>query len=347
MKLSSVRALKEQLLSVPTALVEHVAMARSFRAFAARRETAGRAMNRIALGVAPKKKNDFRLAVRPQRSGPLISAMLEQIQQEARGEVDVQYIGNIVKFAKKSTRRANATQPAFYRARRRPLRIGSSISDVHEEFISAGTLGCFVVGRRSPHYLGLLTNNHVIANENANSAGDPIVQPGTLDGGENPDDQVGELGRFVRLRGSATNFIDAAIGDLHEEVEYDARQIGNLGDLSGLGDVIELAAGATLYKAGRTTGQTEGRLTAFDVDNVRVEYDMGVLRFDNQIEVEGAGNRAFSDSGDSGSLIVDEELRAIALLFAGGDEGGSNGRGLTYANPIGTVLDELNVDLEL
>jgi hypothetical protein len=346
MKLSSVRALKEQLLSVPTELVEHVTLARPFRAFSSRRETADRAMNRIALGVAPRKKNDFRLAVRPQRSGPLISAMIEQIQQEAHGEVDVQYIGNIVKFAR-GVRRTNATQPGFYRARRRPLRIGSSISDVHEEFISAGTLGCFVVGRRSPHYLGMLTNNHVIASENANSAGDPVVQPGTLDEGENPADQVGELGRFIRLRRNATNFIDAAIADLHEGIDYDALQIGNLGDLSGLGEVIELSEGAKLYKAGRTTGQTEGRLTAFDVDNVRVEYDMGVLRFDNQIEVEGAGNRAFSDSGDSGSLIVDEELRAVGLLFAGGDEGGSNGRGLTYANPIGTVLDELNVDLEL
>jgi hypothetical protein len=208
-------------------------------------------------------------------------------------------------------------------------------------------LGCFVIGRRSPHYVGMLTNNHVIANEDANSAGDPVVQPGTLDGGKFPADQVGELGRFVRLRGNGTNFVDAAIGDLLEETEYDARPIGNLGDLSGLGDVLELAAGATLHKAGRTTGQTEGSLTAFDVDNVRVEYDMGVLRFDNQIEIEGAGNRAFSDSGDSGSLIVDAELRAIALLFAGGDEGGSNGRGLTYANPIATVLDALNVDLEL
>lgn len=144
MRLSSVRALKEELLSVPTELVEHVAVARSFRAFVASRETADRAMHRIALGVVPKKaKNDFRLAVRPQRSGPLISAMIQQIEREAKGEVDVQYIG------------------------------------------------------------------------------------------------------------------------------------------------------------------------------------------------------------DSGSLIIDEQLRAIGLLFAGGDEGGSNGQGLTYANPITTVLDEIQVDLEL
>jgi hypothetical protein len=71
------------------------------------------------------------------------------------------------------------------------------------------------------------------------------------------------------------------------------------------------------------------------------------LRFDNQIEIEGSGNKAFSDSGDSGSLIVDDQLRAVGLLFAGGDVGGSNGKGLTYANPIDAVLDALKVDLEL
>lgn len=273
--------------------------------------------------------------------------MIEQIRQEARGEVDVQYIGKIVSLAKKRSNGGNAARPAFYQARRRPLRIGSSISDVADDFDSAGTLGCFVVGRRSPHYVGMLTNNHVIAGENKNGAGDPIVQPGTLDGGNVRTDQVGELGRFVRLRARGINFIDAAIGDLHDGIPYDSRQFGTLGDLSGLGDAMNLPAQATVYKVGRTTGQTQGRISAFDIDNVRVEYDMGVLRFDNQIEIEGTGKRAFSDSGDSGSAIVDEDLMVIGLLFAGGDEGGSNGLGLTYANPIGKVFDELQVDLEL
>lgn len=52
--------------------------------------------------------------------------------------------------------------------------------------------------------------------------------------------------------------------------------------------------------------------------------------------------------GDSGSLIVTVDARqAIALLFAGGDAGGSNSRGLTYGNPLRTVLDKLKVDLAL
>jgi hypothetical protein len=42
---------------------------------------------------------------------------------------------------------------------------------------------------------------------------------------------------------------------------------------------------------------------------------------------------------------VDADHRGVAILFAGGDESGSNGKGLTFANPIHTVLDELSVDL--
>ena len=49
--------------------------------------------------------------------------------------------------------------------------------------------------------------------------------------------------------------------------------------------------------------------------------------------------------GDSGSLIVDREMRAVALLFAGGETGGTNGLGLTFANPIGAVLSALKAAL--
>jgi hypothetical protein len=298
-------------------------------------------MDGIALGVTIFKKGQYRLAVRLQRRGPLINSMTEEIHKRAKGEVDVQEIGTIVKFQ-------SQTSASFYRNRRRPLRIGSSIGDVPPTgFVAAGTLGCFVVRRTAPYYIGMLTNNHVIANENANSIGTPVAQPGTLDGGAFPDDEVGVLGKVIKLKKSAANFVDAAVGDVFEDIEYDTRTIGNLGELQGQASVFDLPASATVYKVGRTTGQTKGRVTAFDIDNVQIEYDLGVLRFDNQIEIEGTGNKSFSDSGDSGSLIVDDHLQAVGLLFAGGDVGGSNGKGLTYANPIETILDALKVDLEL
>lgn len=340
MKLASVRSLKEELLGTVAPVTTGLAATAAFSAFSAVAATANRVMDGIALGVtAGKKKGQYSLAVRLQRKGPLISALTEQIRKRAKGEVDVQEIGSIVKFQ-------GPTTPAFYRARRRPLRIGSSIGDTPPPgFIAAGSLGCFVVRRRSPFYIGMLTNNHVIASENATPINGPIAQPGTLDGGAFPGDEVGLLGKVIKLKKTGKNFVDAAVGDVLEDVEIDTQTIGNLGNLQGVGDVTALPVNATVHKVGRTTGQTKGRLRAFDVDNVQVEYDLGVIRFDNQIEIEGTGKKAFSDSGDSGSLIVDDNLNAIGLLFAGGDVGGTNGKGLTFANPIQTVLDALKVDL--
>ncbi len=37
----------------------------------------------------------------------------------------------------------------------------------------------------------------------------------------------------------------------------------------------------------------------------------------------------------------------MGLLFSGSDQGGVNGQGLTYANPLRGVLDALKVDLAL
>jgi hypothetical protein len=84
------------------------------------------------------------------------------------------------------------------------------------------------------------------------------------------------------------------------------------------------------------------------VDNVVVEYDLGNLKFDDQIEIEGAGVGPFSAGGDSGSLIFTSGDRlAAALLFAGSQGGGSNGAGVTYANSIATILKRLNVQVLL
>lgn len=343
MRLESVRALKAELFetgSLAGAMAEASLLAGEVgRGAAARRRSEAAAFRSLALGVVRQVGGQYHLAVRQQRRGAVVETLTESIRRQAPGEVDVRYVGRIVK------RGPGPTTAAYYRARRRPLRIGASISDVSNEFDTAGTLGCFVVARRAPYYISLLTNNHVIAAENANAAGAPLVQQGTLDRGELPDDQIGELGKFVRLRPNRVNHLDAALGDLHDEIAIDPRPIGNLGLFRGLGDPTQLGPRAQVYKVGRTTGQTRGRITAMEVDNLEVEYDLGWLRFDDQIEVEGTGQRAFSDEGDSGSLVVDEHLRGIGLLFAGGDEGGANGRGLTYANPLAAVLDALDVDL--
>jgi hypothetical protein len=77
-----------------------------------------------------------------------------------------------------------------------------------------------------------------------------------------------------------------------------------------------------------------------DVDSkVWVDYDNGAGLFTRQVEIEG-GEEAFSDGGDSGSLILDMDRRAVALLFAGADDAN-----ITWANPIRRVLRALGVRL--
>ena len=284
------------------------------------------------LGVSARGKRNYRLAVRLQDRALEKSELVDRIAARARGEVDVRYVGRIRARAK-----------PWYRSKQRPLLIGSSTGFLASGFIMAGTLGCFVrSGSSSALYI--LSNNHVLADENRYPRGGNIVQPGALDGGSPTADRVAKLTRFVRLGPGQTNFVDCAIAKLNATVQADPHKLKGIGTLAGQ-RTSDLQVGDVVHKVGRTTGVRHGRVTAFELDGVTVEYDIGVLSFDNQIEIEGAGNRSFSDAGDSGSLIVDEQMLAAALLFAGGDHGGSNGKGLTYANPIAAVVRALNVKL--
>ena len=283
------------------------------------------------LGISVRGKKDYRLAVRLQDRALERSELVNSIAARAKGEVDVRYVGRIRARAK-----------PWYRSKQRPLLIGSSTGFLASGFIMAGTLGCFVRSGSSTA-LYMLSNNHVLADENRYPKGGSIVQPGALDGGSPTADRVAKLTRFVRLDPGQTNFVDCAIAKLNSTVQADVHKLKGIGTLTG--QRSDLQVGDVVHKVGRTTGVRHGRVTAFELDGVAVEYDIGVISFDNQIEIEGAGNRSFSDAGDSGSLIVDDLMRAAALLFAGGDHGGSNGKGLTYANPIGAVLQALKVKL--
>jgi hypothetical protein len=73
---------------------------------------------------------------------------------------------------------------------------------------------------------------------------------------------------------------------------------------------------------------------------------MGSLRFDRQTEIEGDGADPFSQGGDSGSLVLDKAGYAFGLVFSGTEQGGANGKGLTYANDLGLVLSSLDLALD-
>lgn len=65
--------------------------------------------------------------------------------------------------------------------------------------VTAGTFGVLVTDKNTGEKL-ILSNNHVLANSNDALVGDAILQPGTIDGGQNPGDAIAALERFVKLR---------------------------------------------------------------------------------------------------------------------------------------------------
>ncbi len=208
----------------------------------------------------------------------------------------------------------------------RPVPCGVSVGNDLE--CSAGTIGCVVtVGGSGTRYM--LSNNHVLARENAASIGERIDQPGRYDG--RPlcarTGQVATLSAFKVISTTSNNQIDAAIAQYTEGNV--CSMVNNLYTPSGT--VVAPSVGLAVKKVGRTSGLTTGTIAGINV-TINVGYDFGVATFVNQIYV--ASN--FIRSGDSGSLMVTQSgSNPVGLNFAGSG-------GASFTNPIGPVLSFFN-----
>ena len=242
-----------------------------------------------------------------------------------------------------------------------PVPIGVSIG---HPAISAGTFGARVTDGTD---VFVLSNNHVLANINQADINDPILQPGSWDGGVN-DDAVANLSDFepinfctvfwIWLICDQTNTIDAAIarstpgeigfetptGQYGSGVGYGAPSSiihAAYGNPNVTGDEdLDLLLGRSVQKYGRTTGNTVGTINTINA-TVNVCYDDScsmVARFVDQLIITPG---SFSAGGDSGSLIVtnDAQKNPVGLLFAGSDTD-------TIANRIDLVLDRFGVSVD-
>lgn len=286
----------------------------------------------ISIGIAPaERQGDYRLAIRQQREDAHTALVTEQLRDLAKGEVDVRFIGRV---------RKAAVSPA-QQTRNRPLLIGSSLGHYRG---SAGTLGVFARTRGKPDSaIQLLSNNHVIARENRTRMHDPVLQPGRAHGGQVNFDRVAGVAKWIRLV-TTPNTVDCAIAEKDEFVDYDPRIVPGLGIFSG-GVASDVDIDTEVSKVGAASALTHGKVTTFELNDLVVRYGIGNLLFNGQIEVEGTNDQPFAQTGDSGSLVLDRDLLAVGLVFAVSTVGGSNGRGLTYVNPIKRVMDALDIDL--
>jgi len=243
------------------------------------------------------------------------------------------------------------------KARHRPAQPGVSIGHYQ---ITAGTFG--LLTQRGDETF-ILSNNHVLANSNSAKIGDPIWQPGPLDGGTEQDriatlaefepldfgEQPGQCeiansiaGILNALAGAAgsshrlqavqqtpsQNMMDAALAR-PDDPSLVRPEILTIGRPTGVADP-EL--GQPIQKTGRTTGHTTGIVQQIDV-TVNVDYSGRQVRFTNQVIASG-----MSKPGDSGSSILDMDKKVVGLLFAGSLQ-------VTIFTPIRTILDHFNLNV--
>lgn len=206
----------------------------------------------------------------------------------------------------------------------------------------------------------------MLAAENAASIGDPILQPGTYDGGRDPADRIAVLQEFVpiqflsadpsdcpvargvaalanifaRLSGSNSrlravrmaeeeNRVDAAIARPVNPADV-SPEILELGPITAIGTA---GLGTAVKKSGRTTAVTSGEILQVDV-TADISYGAGrTARFTDQL-IAGP----MSSGGDSGSAVLDAENRLVGLLFAGSDT-------TTVINPIEHVVAALGIGI--
>lgn len=287
----------------------------------------------VAVGLAPAPDGGFRIAVRYRLGTPTARMVCRRLADELGPEVEVRRTGRVHLLAARTVPTARALGQT---GRVRPLQPGVSIA---HESVTAGTLGAFVERAGATF---LLSNHHVLVGDSG-QVGDAVLQPGPADGGTLPQDQVGALADFVVLESGQPARVDAALASLAEGIGFDPTYPAGL-----LAGVADAEGGETVEKVGRTTGITGGTVTAIELDGVLVDFGpvLGTLSFDGQVEVESSGSGAFSAGGDSGSLVYRLDTReAVGLLFAGSDQGGSNGLGLTYLNPASAVFEALGAQL--
>jgi len=231
-----------------------------------------------------------------------------------------------------------------------PIQLGTSggwTYDLANGFCCGGTLGALVNIGGVQH---ILSNYHVFeaditsgGNGRTALTGDPIIQPGLIDVNCSSTGtlQVGTLVKKSSLPGSN---VDCSIAKVISGQVDTSGAILEIGTISS--STVNAALNQKVKKSGRTTGLTRSSISGLNA-TISVTYDNECAggtaftkTFTGQIVVTNRGSK-FLDSGDSGSLMVEDittNPRAVGLLFAGSSS-------TAIANPIGQVLSFLGATM--
>jgi predicted chitinase len=179
--------------------------------------------------------------------------------------------------------------------------------------VFTGTWGAIVYDNQTGRPC-VLSNWHVLVGDDSALPGDPIVQPGLMDGGDLSSDRIGQLARSILDRRG-----DAAIAILDDRpdrpfsaAQYETEVVISSARMPKLGEILE--------KSGRTTGVTRARVDGFGTYSI--SYSVGnrdIEGFKLVSIIDGNPNdEEISAGGDSGSVWYDPNTReGVGLHFAG------------------------------
>jgi hypothetical protein len=267
----------------------------------------------VSLGVRWVGGKNYHLAVRVQQGSLLLTKALRvKTELLTKGEVDFRV-----------TRRAHIIDGCSGGpAKVTTFNIGGSVGHKGHR---GGTLG-FFAKRRADGAEGFVSANHVIA---INGEFKPpetkpdvdVVHPSLCDDALALPAMIARLDlNFPKLDEMKLATADCAFAEL-----LPGKLPQNPGALQGVAGFLKTTPVPALksmavFKIGRTTGKTAGRVLAFDFDTLIVDSypfgQTGSVHFKDQIEITSDNTQSFSDEGDSGALVFDEDNNPVGLLFA-------------------------------
>jgi hypothetical protein len=231
-----------------------------------------------------------------------------------------------------------------------PIQLGTSggwSKDLANGYCCGGTLGSLVSIGGQQH---ILSNYHVFeadtvsgGNNTVATTGDPVIQPGLID--INCTAANGQtVATLVKKSSLPNSNVDCSIAKVTSGMVRTDGAILEIGTISS--QTVAAALNQAVKKSGRTTGLTRSAISGLNA-TISVTYDNECAggtaftkTFTGQIVIANKGSR-FLDSGDSGSLMVEDAAsnpRAVGLLFAGSSS-------TAIANPIGEVLSFLGATM--
>lgn len=195
--------------------------------------------------------------------------------------------------------------------------------------VTAGTIGGIVFDTNTGQPY-ILTNYHVATASMNPSKGEPIVQPGVIDGGKYPADLVGYLERWGELSTIVPNNIDAALILPVREFLLDIFLWAMVQSKPHKNVQLD----DSVYKYGRTTGYLAGNVSAINTTVNVSGFSPGEFIQFEDVHYVTPSIAAGGDSGSRVFLLSDDS--PVGLVFAGSSFG-------TYIIPASTISSELNV----